>query len=371
MRFKHFLLATACLATFTLGAGVAQADSAFTTSAQLKKQGIDTETFYPACFSPDGRSIMGVYQGDSEDIAKGEKYRIAILSLDDKGRVNTVRSYKVSVPHFEQITYTPDGKALVFTSRSGATFQKLDLMSGQVSTIMEHKFGTPGFRCYPLVMTLYQGQIVVQGYYYDEQDYAGRNAVATLDPTKTGVEAFTKVAEVQKAQNKARQGANFYHEDITSTKNAFFVETTGDKVDYYNWKIGDETLSLKTFDQGQEDMGMWGFNDRLLYSVKRGERDYDLVVYDANADKKTDLATETAKPYRNLFLSADGTTAMFSTFSQDNRRWRTHYAREGEGWIVKPIKGYNELSRGVQRISADGERMFIYNQSGLRVFDVE
>ena len=62
---------------------------------------------------------------------------------------------------------------------------------------------------------------------------------------------------------------------------------------------------------------------------------------------------------------------MFSTFSQDNQRWRTHYAREGEGWIVKPIKGYNELSRGVQRISADGERMFIYNQSGLRVFDVE
>lgn len=371
MRFKNFLLAAACAACITLSAGAAQADNHFNTSAELKRGGINVDTFRPVCFAPDGNSILGYFVGGKKDIAKGQKYSFAVLNLDKKGAVTGIRTYSVNIPFLEQVTYTPDGKAIVFTSRSGATFQKLDLASGKVSTILEHKFGTPGFRCYPLVMSLYGDKIVVNGFFYDKEDYAERDSLAYLDPSKTGVEAFTKIGEVQKAKNASRKNAHFYHENLTSPETAFLIGSANNRSDYFVWKVGTDPSSLKQFDKGQEDIGIWGFADRLLYSVKRAEHDNDLMLYDAKSDKKIPLAQKTAVPYRDLFLSVDGTTAIFSVFNAQNTRCKTFFARESNGWKVEPIKGYSQLTKGIQRLSNDGKRMMMYNDSGLRIFDVE
>ena len=370
MRFKSFLLVAACAAAMALSTGVAQADNYLTTPKDLKQQGIDTETFFPACFAPDGRSIAGYFVGSSKDIAEGKKYTIAVLDLDSKNKVTNTRLYKVNVPFFEQMTFTPDSQDLIFTSRAGATFQKLHLATGEVTVLMEHKNGEPGFRCYPLVLAIYGDKVMATGYFYDKDNYGERNALAFIDPNKTGVEAFTKIAEIQKAQNKSHKGYTFYHENLTSPNYAFLVDSNDAKVDYRVWKVGDDTLKLKAFDSGVEDLTMWGSGDRLLYSVKKGDKAHDLVVYDASNDTKYELATGTETPYMSAFLSNDGTTALFSTLNKKGDRSRSFYARESEGWQIKPIKGYHERQRGLQRISPDGKRMFLYTEKGINVFDI-
>ncbi len=371
MHFKRFFLAAACLATLTFGAGIAQADNHFTTAADLKRNGIDAKEFKPVCFSPDGKSILGVLYNGKEGISKGKKYSMAVLNIDNKLAIDKVRLYDIDIPFIEQVSYTPDGKAVVFTSRSGATFQKLDLSTGKVSTILEHKTGQPGFRCYPLVIAIYNDQLVVNGFFYDKDDYAERNAIAVLDPDKTGVEAFTKITEVQKAQNKARRDANFHVENLISTKYAFFTDDLGGNVEYHVWDLKDKDLNFKTFDKGYNSVGLWSFNDRLLYSLQRNKNSFDLMLYDANTNKKVEIATSQPTPYRNLFLSHDGRTAIFSEFNKDDTRTRTFYAREDEGWQVKPIEGYHELSYGLQRLSNDGKRMFLFTDKGMRIFDVK
>ncbi|MBQ7503241.1 hypothetical protein IJT93_11145 [bacterium] len=372
MRFKHLLLASACVLAF---AGAAQADNHFTTARELSSKGVDVKNFIPVCFSPDGNSILGFVNGGQKALNKdGHKYSFVTIDVAKDGTLGRAKFYPVNVPHMEQVTYTPDGGAVIFTSRAGATFEKLNLQDGKVTTIMEHKYGTPGFRCYPLVMTLYGDKIVVQGYYYDNEDFGGRDSIAELHPDKTGVEAFAKIAEIQKAKTKARKDITFYHENFTSPENAFLVETKNNHVNYMRWKIGDESLKLDTFDEGMHDVSMWGAKDRLVYTICRSQNKYDLVVYDAKADKRSILAASTQTPYTNLFLSDDGTTALFSDYkgltSQKGNRCKTFYARESEGWEIKPVPGYNELSHGLQRISADGKRMFMFNESGMRVFDL-
>lgn len=371
MRFKHFFLAAACLATLALGADIAQADNHFTTAADLKRNGIDAKEFKPVCFSPDGRSILGVLHNGKEGIAQGKKYSFAVMDIDNKLAISKVRLYDIDIPFIEQVSYTPDGKAVVFTSRSGATFQKLDLTTGKVSTILEHKVGQPGFRCYPLVIAIYNDQLIVNGFFYDKDDYAERNSVAVLDPNKTGVEAFTKIAEVQKAQSKARRDANFHIENLISTKYAFFTDDLGGDVEYHVWDLNDKELNLKTFDKGYRSVGLWSFSDRLLYSLQRSKTSFDLMLYDANTNKKVEIATSKEIPYRNLFLSQDGKTAIFSEFNKNDTRTRTFYAREDEGWQVKPIEGYHELGYGLQRLSNDGKRMFLFTDKGMRIFDVK
>ena len=371
MRFKHFFLAAACLATLTFGAGIAQADNHFTTAAELKRNGIDSKEFKPVSFSPDGKSILGVMYNGKEGIDQGKKYSMAVLNIDNKLAINRVRLYDINIPFIEQVSYTPDGKAVVFTSRSGATFQKLDLATGKVSTILEHKAGQPGFRCYPLVIAIYNDQLIVNGFFYDKDDYAERNAIAILDPNKTGVEAFTKIAEVQKAQNKARRDANMHIENLISSKYAFFADDLGGNVEYSVWDVNDKDLNLKTFDKGYRSVGLWSFNDRLLYSLQRSKTSFDLMLYDANTNKKVEIAVGQQTPYRNLFLSQDGTTAIFSEFNKSGNRTRTFYARENEGWQVKPVEGYHELGYGLQRLSNDGKRMFLFTDKGMRIFDVK
>ncbi|MGM9998625.1 MAG: hypothetical protein ACI38Q_04435 [Candidatus Bruticola sp.] len=370
MRFKHLLLAAACLATLTFGADMAQADNHFTTAADFKRQGVDIKNFQPICFSPDSSSILGVVYNGKGSIEKGKKYSLVVLDFSNKLTISRVRKYDIDIPMIEQVTYTLDGKGVVFTSRAGATFQKLDLDTGKITTIMEHKAGVPGFRCYPLLMVHYKDKFLATGFFYDKDDYAERNSLVYLDTNKTGVEAFTKIAETQKAQNKAHRESKNYYECMVSPNYMFFVDDLGSSVDYTTWKVGDDTLALKTFDKGLKTIGMWSYEDKLLYSVQRTRGNFDLVLYDAATNKKVDIAS-TQSPYRDLFLSQDGKTAMFSVFNKDSTRAKTYYARESEGWQVKPIEGYNEFAFGTQRLAPNGKYMFMVNEKGMRIFEVK
>ncbi len=371
MRFKHIFLAAACLATLTFSSDMAQADNHFTTAADLKRQGLDIKNFQPVSFSPDSSSILGIIYNGKEAVAQGKKYSLAVLSFDKKLAVTKVKKYDIDIPMIEQVTYTTDGNSVIFTSRSGATFQKLNLDTGEISTIMEHKAGTPGFRCYPLLMVQYKDQFIVNGFFYDKDDYAERNSVAILDTNKTGVEAFTKVAETQKAQSKAHRDSKTYYECLVSPKYAFFIDNLGTIVDYSVWNLQDSKLDLKTFDKGLNTIGMWSFEDKLLYSIQRSKSNYDLILYNADTNSKVNIAVGTQVPYRDLYLSQDGKTAMFSIMNQDYTRAKTCYARESENWQVKPIQGYNELAYGMQRISPNGQYMLVSTDKGIRIFDVK
>ena len=138
----------------------------------------------------------------------------------------------------------------------------------------------------------------------------------------------------------------------------------------YRWNGNGE--DLKIFDEGKDLYGFWGKNHRLLYGIKRGNQSYDLMLYDSKTDTKIPIIEGNPQPIDYLFLSDDGKTAIANIINKTTMRTNLIYAREEENWEPKEIKGlHRSISFGEIRISADGKRMMMYNDLGLRIIDIE
>ncbi len=360
-----------CLAlNLFCSAGVANANATLTPTSALKAQGITSRHFQMVSISPNNKYICGYIREYAKSGPKRFVNTMYILSVNPDGSIGKARAYPLEgVARVEQACFTPDSNAVVFTTKAGATFMKLDCDTGKLTTIMEHKRGTPGFRSYPEVIIYSNGEMLAQGYYYDANDFSGRNAIAVLDPDKTGVGAFTLANELQKAQFTVRREGKFFTENFPR-KDTGFITSHGDGTClFYEWTDED---GLKKYDTGKELHGAWGGDTRLLYTVKRLNDTYDLCVYDAKTDKKVTLSEGRRTPFLYVFLSSDGKTAIFNDTTEKSAYTTVYYARESEGWKVKPIKGLNKkVAIGSMRISADGSKMILHNNDGIRVVDIE
>lgn len=365
MRFK---LLAALMLCFTLLIGAAYANVTLTTDTDLGTSGMPADKFNPISFSPDSQYLAGWVRGTKEDIAKGEVYKIFLLTLGKDGSISKVKGYPLNIPSFEQACFTPDGQSMVVITKSGATFVKLDFATGKVSTVMEHKRGEAGFRSYPTILQIAEGQMLATGYFYDAKDFARSNCTAILDPNKTGVEAFTFACETGKMQHKLK-GSN----EAFPQKDLGFIgvhNKDAQTYKFYRCKANDNNPLV--FDTGIQNKGFWASASRILYSVQKSKDSYDLAVYDGKTDKKVMLAQGTDFPYMYVFLSSDGTTAVVNNANDKQRRTKLYYARESEGWALKPITGLERgISTGTLRISPDGSRLMLHNKAGIRIIDVK
>lgn len=346
------------------------ANATLTPTSALKTQGITSRYFNMVGLSPNNRYICG-HTRESKKLNGRQVTTNAmyILPVAPNGSLGKAKTFNLEgVSRVEQACFTPDSKAVVFTTKAGATFMRLDIATGALTTIMEHKPGQPGFRCYPEIIINSGGEMIAQGYFYDANDYAGRNAIAVINPYKTGVAAFTLANEIQKAQFSVRQHNRTYTENFPR-KDVGFMTIHGDGYcNFYRWTAA---RGVQSYDKGKELLGAWGGGSRLLYTTKRGENNYDLCVYDANTDRKVSISGERKTPFTYVFLSADGKTAIFNDADTRQGVTSVYYARESEGWKATPVKGLSKkIASGAMRIADDGTKMLLHNADGIRVIDL-
>ena len=354
---------------FSCATQMADAKVALTTTGELKAQGITSSNMHIVSFSPDGRYLLAHAREPKNNNLRYLENVVYNIPIKSDNTIGKVKAYKIACPRIEQLAYTPDGKAVVITTKEGATFLKLDLASGKVSTIMEHVNGQPGFRCYPNVFTSTADELLIQGYFYDKDGYCGPNSIAVLDASKTGVEAFAYTADLDRAQLSTRKNYKTFAENYPAKDVGFMGMNSGHDWTCYVWNGGETT---KQFDKAKEFLGLWGGANRLLYSVRRDNKNCDLIVYDGKTDKKFMLSEGRATPYMYLFLSGDGKTALFNDADDATSTTKLCYARESEGWEIKPIQGIDKKIRtGPARISFDGTKAAQHSRQGLRIVDVE
>lgn len=340
-----------------------------TPTSALKAKGITSRHFNMIAISPDNRFICGYVREFKRIQGRLTNNTILyIIPILGNGALGHAYAYTLEdVTRVEQACFTPDSRAVVFTTRAGATFMRLDLSTGRITTIMEHKKGQPGFRSYPEILTNSGTEMLAQGYFYDANDFAGRNAIAVLNPYKTGVSAFTLANEIQRAQFSVRQPNKNFTETFPRKDLGFMTIHSDGYCLFYRWQA---EKGIKCYDKSKELLGFWGGGTRLLYSSKRHDNTYDLCVYDGHTDKKTTLSSSRPTPYTYLFLSGNGRTAVFN--DRDAQGMTTiYYARESENWKIRHINGlHKRLASGAMRISFDGTKLLLHNADGIRVIDI-
>ncbi len=346
--------------TVLLGARAALADVSHTTPQGLKGLGLTPDRFVLASFSPDGRSLLGSEPATTEEIARGISYKIFVLTLRSDGRVTEARRYEIPEV-VEQLSFAPDGQQVVMVGRSGATWMVLDLKTSEVRTFMEHTAGQSGFRSHPPVIWHSGGKLLALGYFYDKDDFGGANAIAEVDPSQTGVAAFSQSLDVEPIERSFKKLAIHSY---PAADRGFFVNQEGDLFRLYRWVAGsqpaqaDEALRFTTYDAA---------GDRAAYAARRAENLNEVVLFDGVTGTRQVLGTS-EDPFLYLTLSRDGSTVLVTQLAGDKVDYLSASSRSG--MVLKPHPKLPRARPGQVRMTVDGKRFCLYNSEGLRVVDL-
>ena len=355
--------------------GVAQAKVGNTPIVKLNTMGMTARNFNLISISPDNKYVCGYVRENPIKRSKKFVYTFYVLDIGPDNTVTKAHAYPVEgVPYIEQACVIPDSSGIIFTTLHGTKFIKLDFASGQMTTIMEHKAGQKGFKLYPDVIINSNGKLLAQGYYYGVNDFATPNIMVEIHPDKTGIEAFTLTSQINDVQDATRKFDEFFSEYWPREDIGFISVHEPDNCHMYRWNGKDKTneMGVKEYDAGKALQGSWAADARHAYSIQRADGTYDLCIYDAETDQKVDISTAREIPYMYVFLSNDGKTVLFNDTKDDSRGLTTlYYARENEGWEVKPIKDAKKFNNGRERISLDGSKCAIFNTGGLTILDIE
>ncbi len=328
--------------------------------ADLLSHGINPPAFEVIEFSPDGRTLLGYQRNNRDEVAKGLTNKVFVLQLRSDGKVTGVRSFDLRIPVLEQAVFSPDGKEVVLITASGAAYVVLDLSTGEVRTLMAHEPRKPGFRSYPSVMWRVDGRLLNTGFFYDEEDYGGDDAIAWIDLSKSGVEAFELATEVEKVQRGLKNvRINAYTDHQTGY---FCVEQEGGQsFKLYRWKSGTEP---EAFDEVVAAPGFMPKRDQLAYIAQRSGGLYEVVIHDGATGERR-VVTSSESPLAYLTFSEDASTLQVNEIRDGRMKLFTASSRTG--WKYQPVPELPRSPVGDIRLSPDGRFMSLYNQEGLRI----
>lgn len=345
------------------------AKASLTTVSSLNSQGITSRNFNVISISPNNRYICGYAREPRKSGTKQQISTIYILPITSQGSIGKARSYPLEgVNRIEQACFTPDSNSIVFITKAGAEFTRLDIATGTLETIMTYKKGSPGFRSYPEILRNSGNEMLAQGYFYDANNYAGRNIIAVLNPYKSGVGAFTIASDIQKAQQSMRRTNRVFTETFPRKDVGFMTIHIDGSCMFYRWN---DSSGIKNYDKSKELLSAWGGGSRLLYSTKRHDNTCDLCIYDGISDKKITIDSKRKNPYMYVVLSADGRTAIFNDVSEKRDTTTLYYAKESENWKILPVKNIpSKIPTGSMRISDDGTKAIFHNSEGIRILNI-
>ncbi len=363
------LIAGACI--LSLNAGQAFAEDCLT-KRTLEKHGIGvnyTNTVL-SNFSHRGDFVYLIQNTDFEQARKGQFSEIVVVPIHNGKFVEEgIRRLPLGAP-VTRVNYTmltPDQKEMIIVTRSGATFARLDMQTGETKTIHEHVAGKPGFRAYPTILHYANGKMFIRGYFYDGEDFADVDCTATFDPTKNGVLAFDRVydIELQEAKLKPR------NDSFTDVDCGFYAakdKKTGN-MKIYAWNP--PTFKEPTqIDECKEFISFWGASNRMVYATQKSNNLYQLALYDVKTKTKTIIVDDAKFPYKNVFLSSDGSTVLCTDTENRVNRATYFYADKLTGWKLTPTADLGKRTAlfGPTRLADDGSYFVIYNDRGLDLY---
>lgn len=336
---------------------------AITTATDLRTAGIDVDSYQPITFTWDGRTLVGFDRAPFEEKKHGVMYRLWLLDFDVSGRLEEARKVPLAIPSFEQGSLNADEDAFVIISDAGTRYLTVDMETLEVADLMKPEAGKPGFRADPPVLWTADGKLLTTGYFYDENRYADNNTIATVNTSATGQAAFTEGPDIQQVERSHSQtrGLNY-----NSDKLGYFLSSQGDDMLLSRWTPDG---GFSQVDRAEQFTGLWGAATRVLYSAARAGGQHDLIVYDGAQDRKWNLATG-AEPYRYLFLSKDGTTAVACQFEPVAQRMNVFVGKERGDFGLTPVDGLQRIKIGWIRVSPEGRYLAVYNERGLSIAEL-
>lgn len=329
-------------------------------AAQLREKGINTFTFRPVAFTSNGLTLIGQEKTPPAERAKGKIYRVWLLTFGVEGALREAKSLDVDLPSLEALALTPDEKSVLVAGQAGATFLRVPLDGSPATPVMEHKHGQPGFRGNPSFLRPIPGDVLTIGYFYDKDDFAGDNLLATINPSRQGQAAFTGGADIQKAEKDV---PGFYMSMYTGPRSGFQAGRQTGQYQLYYWN-GTEARKI---DEGEKLGSFWGAGDRVCYVVYR-PTGAQAMLYDAATGKQTVLGEKGSYAYP--FLSDDGRTAVVCQLDLTQAKMDVYYAKESDNWQLKPVSKLQKMKMGAIRLSPNGRFMAFYNGDFLHFVEL-
>lgn len=377
MKIRSIVSSAAVIAgaLLSLSTSPAQAETVFYPNYALKSQGLDMLRTQVCGMSPDNRYLLCIKRFQPK---RGEKAfnTFYIVPVSSTGKVGEIRAFPLpGIGAIGQEVFTPDSKYLLFTLLDGSKLVKMNCENGELTTIMEHVEGKPGFVIYPQIMRLSEGKIMTMGYHYNSEDFVGPQAVANIDPDKTGLEAFDNCQLVDHFQQAIfmRRPYEQYREGHPSLDTGYICgyDLNNTYCEIFSWDGERGTIKQVEDCKGFEDAVSGGTS--FAYSVQDKDGTYRLCVYNIKTDEKVVIASGLENPYLYTMISDDGNTVTFIEKTGEAERYYTcYYARADEGWEVKPIEGLEKrVHIGRIRISGDGKFMILHSDDGLRIVELK
>ena len=338
------------------------------TNAALRRLGVNPSKLQPIAFSHDDKILAAFDRATFEEKKEGVFYHLWFFEIERNGTFGEAHSVPITLKNFQQGEFTPDDSQFVIIGNRGTTFQSVDLDSFEIVDLMIPRWGQPGFRADPAVLWTEAGKLFVIGRPYDEHRFVETRTVATLRPQAAPAEMFERNLDIGTLeQGIERLGYATY---LTDTS-AFFGQRYPELTIMSFW----DGENVSEFDRAWKYTSFWSNAGRLLYSTRRGQgMESELTLYDSEGDSKTILASDD-KDYRYLFLSRDGRTALTSQVSDTPGRLMSWYARESEGWELKPVVVNSSgeprtLPAGWMRLSSSGDLMAHIGANGISLFNL-
>ena len=338
------------------------------TSAALRRLGVNTERLQPIVFSHNDKMLAAFDRGTFEQKKEGVFYRLWIFEIGPDGTLGEARSFPLSLKTFQQGEFTPDDSQFVVLGDRGTTFYSIDLKKNEVRDVMVPEWGKPGFRADPTVLWSEAGKLFVIGHPYDENRFIETQTVATLRPDAEPSERFKRNRDVGSLERGLER---LWFRTYLTDSSGFFGQKYPQLTILSFW----DGERVSEFDRAFKFSGFWSNAGRLLYSARRGEgMDSELTLYDAKTDEKKVLATD-PEDYRYLFLSRNGQTVLTSQVSETPGRLIPWYAKESEGWQLKPVVADSSgeartLASGWMRLSSSGNLMAHIGPTGLTLYEL-
>jgi len=331
---------------------------------ELARGGISTNSFKILGFSRDNQKLFAIEKvNDIRRLAKGSAFYLRVMDVRLDLRISTINTYLLPVREIDGIAFSDDGRKVLISGDYGTRFLELNVPTRAIRTIFQRQKGQAGFRS-QTILVYRKGQFISEGYRYDDQGYYLNTAVVKLDLAHANSPSlFQETWNVTQTEKKLGPRMR---EFLATATTAYLIPKPASK-EYTLWYYNNGALTQ--VDKGPEFGGWAGTEDRLLYTVDRGDKDHKIrsvILKDFQSGKSWTLSESTAL-YTYPYLADEGRLAIVSLFDVIDKKpvISFFYAREHHGFTIKPIPELQKMPLGIFRPSDDGQFYIFQNQKGI------
>lgn len=327
--------------------------------SELKRAGIFGEGFRMVSFTDDG-ALVGLEKTRQGDQQRGLTYKLWTLRFDEAGSLEGSHFVPLTVPKVEQIALTPDQSRVVVVTHAGLTFLTVDLATGALATITTDVTGEESFRTQPPMLLTHGDLIYTLGRRYDERGPVGPLALATVDLSRRGIDAFSLGPDIGLIQKEAGKVALA---NWTAPDQGFLAVNGEAGQSMVYWRAGQP---LKVLDTAQSYTSLWGAGDRAVTTALSAGGQNQALLLDASAGTRQVLG-EGPRAFGYPHLSEDGSTAVVCHLDVERSQMSVFSARATESYTLRPVPELQDVTLGALRLAPDGSRLAHFSGEGLRV----